>query len=253
MTAVIWWIRRDLRLHDNPALQAALDTGLPLLPLFILDPHLLTGRAEPRENFLLAGLAELDADLRRRGSRLVVRRGSPVQELARLCAEVQAQAVFALEDYSPYSRQRDEAVSQVAPLNLFTGVTVQHPAIVRKADGGPYTVFTPFSKAWKQLPMPKASVNIPDPLPPVLAVVSAPLPAPSTDPLFPPGEREALYRLESFLHGPVEQYADDRNRMDLEGTSALSPYFRFGMLSPRLAANRAMAVSQAAKTAELKR
>jgi len=69
----IWWIRRDLRLSDNPALQAAVADGRGLVPLFILDRHPIQFPAAKRQAFLLTGLRQLDADLRSRGSRLIVR------------------------------------------------------------------------------------------------------------------------------------------------------------------------------------
>ncbi len=108
MTA-IWWIRRDLRLTDNPALTAALATGGAVIPLFILDPKLLHGAraSEKRTAFLLGGLRALDADLRARGSRLVVRMGEPVTELARICVESGACAIFAERDHSAYAKSRD--------------------------------------------------------------------------------------------------------------------------------------------------
>ncbi len=153
MTAAIWWIRRDLRLTDNPALTSALESGGAVVPVFILDPALLNKPAPKRQAFLFAGLRALDEALRARGSRLILRQGHPQEELPRLAAECGAQSVFAAEDYSPYARRRDQAVARKLPLRLTGGVTVQPVLAVHKADGTPYTVFTPFSKAWKALPL----------------------------------------------------------------------------------------------------
>ena len=85
VTQIIWWIRRDLRLTDNQALAAALAQGEQVIPVFVLDPALLDSpyAGEKRLAFLFGGLRQLDADLRARGSRLVVRRGEPLAELAR--------------------------------------------------------------------------------------------------------------------------------------------------------------------------
>ena len=79
----IWWARRDLRLEDNQALNAALHEGSGVLPVYILDDCLLAKPAEKRHGFLLAGLRALDEDLRRLGSRLIIRRGDPLVELPR--------------------------------------------------------------------------------------------------------------------------------------------------------------------------
>jgi deoxyribodipyrimidine photo-lyase len=253
LPVTIWWIRRDLRLHDNPALQAALEMGGPVLPVFILDPHLLSREAFARQAFLFAGLRQLDADLRKRGSRLLLRRGEPAEVLSGLIQESGAATIFALEDYSPYARQRDAEVARLFPLKLLMGVTIYHPASVRKPDGGPYTVFTPFSKAWKALPQPGALRGTVDCLAPIPDLASEDIPSTVSSVIFPAGEEEALRRLDGFLGRAVSGYTDGRNRLDLEGTSTLSPYFRLGMLSPRAAARRVMDAAAEAPDAETRR
>jgi deoxyribodipyrimidine photo-lyase len=247
MTTTIWWIRRDLRLGDNPALHAALQGASQLIPLFILDPRLLRSPAQPRKVFLFAGLRRLDADLRQLGSRLVVRSGEPLEVLRKVVEESGSSRVFAAEDYSPYALRRDERIAQALPLTQTPGVMIRHPASVVKADGNPYTVYTPFSKAWKALSLPQGSIALPPPasLPLSGDLPSDALPESSPTPLFPPGEAEALRRLEHFCSGSIYAYADDRNRLDVEGTSVLSPYLRFGMLSPRQALAAALSARSA--------
>jgi deoxyribodipyrimidine photo-lyase len=246
MTAVIWWIRRDLRLADNPALRTALADGRPVIPFFILDPVLLKAPAPRRQAFLFAGLNKLDEELRRRGSRLVLRTGDPLEVLTRLVQETGAQAIYAAEDYSPYSRRRDERIARRLPLQHVIDSTVHHPSVVHKADGAPYTVFTPFSKAWKSLPLPGSVAWAPlERFPTAPGVASEALPGVAVSALFPAGEVAACRRLEAFLDGPVYTYGDGRNRLDLEGTSALSPYLRFGMLSPLQAARAARQAAEA--------
>ena len=249
----IWWIRRDLRLIDNPALQAALETGNLLLPVFILDPRLLASTAPTRQAFLFYGLRALDADLRACGSRLIVRSGEPLQALTQLVHETGAQAIYALEDYSPYARSRDARVAARLPLKLFVGTTVHHPELVHKADGSPYTVFTPFNKAWKALPLSSPAHRLPERLPSVPQVSSEDLPEADSPASFPAGEAEALRRLEDFLAARGDAYAEGRDRLDLDGTSTLSPYLRFGMLSPRLAVQRARQVADHSQNHAAKR
>ncbi len=266
MPTHIWWIRRDLRLTDNQALAAALADDAVGIPLFVLDDHLLAAPTvgAKRLAFLWQGLTTLDADLRSRGSRLIVRRGDPAIEIGRLLAETAATAVYAEEDYSPYARRRDASVAAAVPLHLVPGVTVRPADVVRKADGGIYTVFTPFSRAWKALPLPHRSDLLPAPerlAPPPAALVSLPLSdAIAASSLFPAGEAEAQRRLAAFVKAgvpvpddrnrpaPIARYADDRNRLDLAGTSGLSPYLRFGMISARecvVAGLEAMALGDA--------
>lgn len=246
-TVSIWWLRRDLRLGQNPALQAALENSQTVLPVYILDPVLLRRPAPNRQGFLFAGLRALDADLRARGSRLIVRAGTPLVELRRLLEESGAAVIYAVEDTSPYARRRDGAIARDLPLFLTGGSTVHPPGAMHKAEGGAYTVFTPFSKAWKSLPLGRfVTASIPSTFPPVPALESLAIPPGEAPPGFPAGEAEAQRRLAEFLAGPIFDYSRDRNRMDLAGTSELSPYFRFGMLSPREAACTAIAAARQA-------
>lgn len=245
MTIAIWWIRRDLRLTDNQALAAALARANHVVPVFVLDTSLLASPAvgSRRLAFLLSGLRQLDADLRRRGSRLVVRRGAPEQELAALRTEVGADAVYAEEDYTPYARRRDGRVAERVTLRLVGGATALPPRATVKNNGEPYTVFTPFSRAWKAVWETRAETPLPAPssIPTPEGVASVPLPAdpaPAPDTPFPSGEAEALRRLDAFTNGPeasVHHYIEKRDRLDLRGTSAISPYLRFGMVSARQA------------------
>jgi deoxyribodipyrimidine photo-lyase len=245
LETALWWIRRDHRLADNQALAAALAQTEIVIPVFILDPVLLGApdAGEKRVAFMFGSLRQLDADLRVRGSRLILRRGDPVEELAALMRETGARTIFAEEDYWPYGRQRDVRVAQTLSLNLTGGLTVHPAAAVRKADGTPYTVFTPFSRAWKALPFPQTRVALPTPprLPAFPVLQSLPIPTePTLSPgvPFPPDEAEAWRRLQAFVDGDnpvVHRYAQARDRLDQQGTSQLSPYLRFGMLSARQA------------------
>ncbi|MFM8319432.1 MAG: cryptochrome/photolyase family protein [Chloroflexota bacterium] len=263
---VIWWVRRDLRLADNPALQAALEAGGPsggVLPVFVLDSALLRSAyaGEKRLAFLFAGLRALDADLRRRGSRLLLRGGGApvVDELRRLVDESGAAQVFAEPDVSPYAAARDAAAGAALPMQWVGSPAVRPPGTVLKPDGTPYTVFTPFSKAWKALPgLPerlKAAAPAEIPTPAGFEGLSLP-----EHPALPPwvpfiaGEAEAQRRLYEFVRSErVYRYAEQRDRPDLDGTSQLSPYLRFGMLSPRQAAAVALQALAAAPGAEARR
>jgi deoxyribodipyrimidine photo-lyase len=261
MRIAIWWLRRDLRLSDNQALAAALAGADAVLPVFILDPVLLRSPyvALRRLAFLYEGLRQLDAGLRARGSYLIVRHGAPYEALAGLVGEIGAHAVYAEADYSPYAVWRDRQVAARVPLRLVGGLTVHAPETVVRADGTPYHVFTPFSRAWLALPAPTEDdlLSPPARVPTPPGVACATLPVVEPIPAFPAGEAEAHLRLMRFAgaaaevlghsitsdssaeeipsHPPIYQYAQLRDRMDLPGTSQLSPYLRFGMLSARQA------------------
>jgi deoxyribodipyrimidine photo-lyase len=244
MDITIWWIRRDLRLGNNPALKASLEQASRLIPLFVLDPALLNSpnTAPKRLAFLFDGLRQLDTELRTLGGRLILRQGKPVDVLSAVIRNSGARTIFAEADFSPYARRRDAEVAAQLPLVLIGGSTVSHPESVLKADGTPYIVFTPYLRAWRAVHHPTLASLIPKPkqisTPEDLA--SSPIPESPVDlaGYFPAGEGEALQRLHTFTGGtaaPIYQYSDSRNRMDLAGTSQLSPYLRFGMLSARQA------------------
>lgn len=248
MATAIWWIRRDLRLTDNQALAAALRYA-HVIPVFILDTVLWNSEwvGEKRLAFLLGGLRALEQSLRERGSRLILRQGHPLEVLTDLVKETNAAAILAEADYSPYARQRDAAVARSLPLCLMPGVSLYVPGEVLKQEGTPYVVYTPFSRACKALPQPTLADLFPAPTRLVSLHDTTSLAVPDTPELsaaapFRPGEEEAHRRLDAFVgqwRGPIAQYAGQRDRIDLDGTSTLSPYLRFGMVSIRQVAVKA--------------
>jgi deoxyribodipyrimidine photo-lyase len=239
----IWWLRRDLRLDDNEALFAAAQTGRLIVPVFIFDPTLLNGRnrSEPRQAFMQESLRSLAATIAERGGRLIVRRGHPAEELAKLVQETGATAVFAEEDYSPYARRRDERVAQRVPLHLVGSSAIRPPGTILKKDGTPYVVYTPFSRAWLGLPLPREGDlrPVPEQWHIIDGLPSGEIPTepalPDTVP-FPPSESEGLSRLASFIGDQAGAYDTARNMLGQQGTSRLSPYLRFGLVSARRAA-----------------
>ena len=239
MTA-IWWIRRDLRVADNQALAGALEESDQVIPLFILDPLLLGSEyvGQKRLSFLMAGLFSLHEELQARGSRLILRRGTPVDVLAQVIAESGATAIFAEADHSPYARVRDAQVAEQFPFHLAEGLTALPVGAVRKGNGEPYTVFTPFKRRWLSLARATSPIPAPACIPTPGGIAREEIIRPSALPGFPAGESEALDRLECFANvdgRAIFDYANERNRPDLAGTSQLSPYLRFGMLSARQA------------------
>lgn len=247
----IWWIRRDLRLTDNPTLHAALEAG-SVLPVFIFDPA-FDHSSPRRKDFLYEGLSSLDNELRERNSYLVTRHGKPMDVLKQLVDETKAATIFAEEDYTPYSRKRDSLIAKELPLELILGQTVHHPEFVKKADGKPYTIYTPYSKIWKSLLYEIKLYPAPEKINTPANIFSEPIPEFKKNELFPASEKEALGRLEKFIESKIYQYADQRNRIDLEGTSSLSPYLRFGMLGLRQAVSAAKQAQGQVRSADEKR
>ena len=239
----VLWFRRDLRLHDLPALADVLAAADEVVPLFVLDEALLRGRwpAPNRVAFLLGSLRALDEGLRARGSRLHLRRGRPAQVVPAFVAECGAEAVFVSRDYSPYGRWRDEAVARAlgrVPFRECPGVLIHEPEDVLKPDGTPYTVYTPFRKRWEALPR-RRLLGVPQriPTPDGLEAGAIPtnadlgLPAASAT-LLEAGEPAARQRLARFLATGLAHYAARRNDLGTPATSRLSQDLRWGLLSP---------------------
>ena len=234
MKTVIWWIRRDLRLHDNQALLTALSNSTSVIPLFILDPHLLNYEARARKSFLFESLDSLSSDLQQRGSRLIIREGEPILELQKFFLESASEMIFAEADYSPYAKKRDSGVAEVLPCEFVPGLTIHPPDSVQKADGTPYTIFTPYKNVWRSLPKPGIPFQAPIiPFPASIRLDSIKIPSYSPSTNFPCSESEAHDRFKDFFSNRLCSYEKDRDRMDINGTSGLSPYIRFGLISAR--------------------
>ncbi|WP_369170852.1 deoxyribodipyrimidine photo-lyase [Streptomyces sp. R28] len=246
----------DLRVHDNPVLVAALKDAERVVPLFVVDTGIRrTGFVVPnRAAFLADSLADLDAALRVRGGRLVVRVGDVVEETCRVATETGAEVVHLAGGVSRYAVRREERLrTELAGVRRELRVhdaslTAVPPGALTPAgkDKDHFAVFTPYFRRWEAfsvrgvLPAPDA-VRVPD-------VGSADLPGAaslasgSTSPGLPAGgESEARRRLRSWLAGPLSAYDDQHDDLAADATSRLSPYLHFGCLSPTELLHRARA------------
>lgn len=238
-TAVVLFTR-DLRVHDNPALAAAARVAESVVPLFVLDPLIQAG--PNRRRFLAESLADLRESLRQRGAELIVRRGDPVRQAIALAREVGADAIMMAADVSGYAQRRqrrlaEECARHRIALHLHPGVTVVPAGELRPGGGGPaYQVFTPYWRVWQQ-----AAWRPLAPTPRRLCLPDHPLSPgelPSTRPrggssaTAAGGEAAARRRLRDWLDD-LPEYAENHDRLAADGTSRLSPYLRFGCLSPR--------------------
>ena len=237
--ASIWWIRRDLRLRDNLTLQKALEDP-PVLPVYILDPLLLKNASERRLNFLFRNLHLLDRDLLSRGSKLIVRTGKPVEVLESLIGETGADQILAEEDFTPYARLRSVLAGSYLPLKLIQGQLGIHPLDLAKSSGKPYREFVPFKRNWLSTIDSFTEIQVPETIPSLLDITSEVIPSGEDERLFPPGEVAAQQRLELFLRKKVEFYHMNRDRLDLDGSSNLAPYLRFGVTGLRSSINHAI-------------
>lgn len=234
---------RDLRVEDNPVLTAARRTGSPVVPLFVLDDDLIARFAAPnRARFLLAALTELDAELHRLGSHLVIRRGDPVSETARLAREVGAASVHIAADVSAYSARRvrrlRERLTDCAVHVHGESITVVDPGAVRPSGGGDhFAVFTPYFRRWVEAHR-RPILPIPSDLgaPPVpagrLPTVADLCDGTGSPHLNVGGAITGRKLLHQWTSHAVHDYERLNDALDADATSHLSPYLHFGCLSP---------------------
>jgi deoxyribodipyrimidine photo-lyase len=242
------WLRQDLRLADNPALHAAAAAGRPVLPVYILD-EAAAGRwrmGGAHRWWLHHSLAALAADLAHLGAPLVLRQGDAASIIAELARAVGAREVHAGALVEPWARRQADAVARAlddgSTLVLHRASTLLDMDAVRTKSGGVYGVYTPFARACRAMGPPPE----PLPAPPRLTGVSAPsdhLDDWALRPTHPdwaggmrdtwtPGAKGGHARLQRFMAGAIDDYADGRNTPGQDLTSMLSPHLHWGELSP---------------------
>ena len=255
----IVWLRRDLRLSDQPALTAACEACSEVIPLFVFDEPLLQSHVfgSACVNFMLGCLEDLAASLASRGITLQWRRGEPVEEVVHVARAWRADAVYWNRDYEPAAIKRDRAVQQqLAQIGVVVRTFKDHVVFeaeeVRSATGEPMQRYSAYRARWwtkwqavqpAALPVPRllraekaASLPIPPPLPTASDLGYEPVTL-----WIEPGERSAQKRLRRFVEGPIHAYITERNLPAVDGSSILSPHFRFGTLSARAAVHAALA------------
>lgn len=239
----VLWFRRDLRLADHPALQAAAAAGEDgerprVLALFVLDPRLLAGGA-PRVAYLLRTVEALKKELHAHGGLLVLRTGDPAQVLPEVALEAGADEVHISEDFTPYGAARDARVERalgdrdIALVRTGSPYAVS-PGRVTKGDGDPYQVFTPFHTAWLDHGWRGPAQTDPDAIT-WRRLPSDELPAePEHGAALPgAGEAAAHQRWRDFLDDALAHYPQDRDRPDRDGSSRMSAHLKLGTIHPR--------------------
>jgi len=219
-----------------------------VIPVFVLDPYFFAperaAKLTRRMQFLLDGLAELASELAHLGSRLLLAAGKSHEVIPALARRFRVDQVVAQRWSEPFGRRRDERVEAGldVPFVLFEGETLAAPGTLRGKSGGPYTVFTPFARAFLRDVTIERPLARPSHLPPLPRDIELPaLPLPTCDDLgwarnaavVTGGETAGRARLAAFLAGCGERYHELRDRLDLAATSRLSADLKFGTLSPR--------------------
>ena len=239
--STLLWFRRDLRLHDLPALTDAAAADGEVLACYVLDPRLTATSGPRRLQFLYDSLRELRDAL---DGRLFVTTGRPEERIPALAKAVSATAVHVSADHAPFGRRRDDAVRDSLgdiPLHATGSAYLVSPGRLTKDDGTPYKVFTPYFRRWQDhgwhspAKTDATSARWVDPADATSAGAgkSEDLPDPGTELSLPAGEAAARKRWSDYVGGGLADYADDRNRPDLDTTSRMSAYLHFGNIHPR--------------------
>ncbi len=237
----ICWLRRDLRLNDHAALYHALNSGLPVLPIFIFDEHILgniQNKKDARLLFIHQTLLELKKELESIGSTLKMYYGHPESVWEEICNEYEVAEVYANRDYEPYAQERDQLIYELLKQKNITFHGSKDHVIfekneVMKDDGKPYTVFTPYSKKWKSLLRDEQARSY------ECNSLQANFLKHSTSRTI--SLKEIGFADFEFLYFPariirkkiIESYHETRDLPAVEGTSRLSLHLRFGTVSIR--------------------
>ena len=245
---VIVWFRQDLRLSDNPALDAAVRSGAPILPLYVLDD--VNAGAYPMGAASRWWLHQsLDALNESLNGGLVLLRGDAKSVVPQLARDIGARRIYWNRCYEPWRTKRDSSLksllrSEDISVRSFNGSLLLEPTDVLKADGTPYKVFTPFYK--KNYLSPEFPPREPLQRPADLTIFNGYagdalselglLPGipwyEEMASLWQPGEAGAKHRLSNFLAAGIDNYKEGRNRPDMKNVSRLSPHLHFGEISP---------------------
>ena len=247
----ICWMRRDLRLSDNAALYHALKSEYPVLVLFIFDELILnklTDKRDKRVNFIHQALVKVNDELMTKGSSLLVLHDDPLSAFAGICEKFNVREVYANHDYEPYATQRDTTIREFLTAGHILFHTYKDQVIfekseVMKSDGSPYTVYTPYSRVWKQKFLSVINDNFPSEkylenllkLPPFYLPSLEDIGFQKTDDVF----AEPAVNEDIVLH-----YHDTRNIPSTDGTSQLGIHLRFGTVSIRHLARLASHLNQ---------
>ena len=247
----ILWLRLDLRLADNPALEAAIKQGGPVVPVFLWSPEEEAPWAPGAASkwWLHQSLSALAARLYEAGSRLVIRRGPTLDTLREMAKEIGADAVFWNRRYEPAVLARDAKLKEALrddglTVESFNAALLHEPWTIENKSGKPFQVFTPFWKHCLTKPDPAAPLPAPQKIPaPAKWPKSLTLDELELEPKLPwaegmraawqHGEAGATSSLNRFRSKAFDDYSTQRNRPDVAGTSRLSPHLHFGELSPR--------------------
>lgn len=236
----IFWFRRDLRLHDNHGLFEALQSELPVLPVFIFDTDILdklNNRNDARISFIYSEIIKIKTILEKEGSSLKVLHAKPLEAFQKLIGEYDIQVVYTNKDYEPYAIQRDINVNNFLKKNGVDFYSVKDHVIfeeneILKDNGDPYTIFTPYCKRWKETIGDREINEYQSENKLHKLLIAEPFNLPELKDL---GFEKSAIEISSPIISEelISNYSKTRDLPAIEGTTKLGIHLRFGTVSIR--------------------
>lgn len=244
------WFRRDLRLEDNKALYEACLQSKQVIPVFVFDTNILNklkNKKDRRVSFIFETLFQLKNELNNLGSNLIILYGDPVIEIIKISLELNIKCLFTNNDYENYAKKRDSAISQILnskniDFKKYKDQVIFEENEILNNSGFPYSKFTPYKNAWlkkfelinldnykpnfKKL-IPKNKLKIQNNIDSIEKIFFE-----KTELFIQPGRTSAINTLNLFSN-KILSYDKNRDKIDFEGTSHISTYLRFGVISIR--------------------
>jgi len=237
----VFWFRRDLRLDDNLGLFRALESKFPVIPLFIFDEDILDNlpKKDPRVGFIHESLSKINDELNKIESSLLVKKGKTVAIWESIIQDFDVKEVFFNKDYEPYAIKRDLAISQLLETNKIKSFSFKDQVIfeemeITKADGLPYTVYTPYKNKWLEKYKSMAPVQEMDASILFSNFYKSNFSFPTLEQI---GFEESAIKVVPHNLKFVGNYHETRDFPALDTTSYLSPHLRFGTVSIRKLVN----------------
>jgi len=259
MKTSIIWLRRNLRLDDNKVIAKALEVSEQIFFTFVFDSNILShfpSKEDRRLSFIVAALELIDIELKKHGSGLIILYGDPENKIPELSAKLGVTHVFADEDFEPSSIKRDANIASIlaksgVKLQLVLDHLLIHPSKVAKADGSAYKVFTPYMRAYRSY------ISISDYCEYKYSfdgklgklgqeafskekILEKAGYIYKEDDIWIP--RNVLQVYDIFVKNKLHNYHNTRNNLAIRGSSKLSPYLRFGLISIRKCFKEALSI-----------
>jgi deoxyribodipyrimidine photo-lyase len=241
MKISVFWFRRDLRIEDNTALFHALNSGFPVLPVFIFDNNIINELKpdDARISFIYKQLNTINSKLEMHGCSLKIIRSNPFDAFEQLIKKFEILGVYSNRDYEPYAMMRDAEIENLLKekaihFHQFKDQVIYEKNEILKANGVPYTIYTPYKNQWlKKFSGKSPEIKLVGTLLNNLLKHTEKFPA-----IEEIGFRLSIVKVRDYILDDLVSYPQKRDIPSIDGTSFLGPHLRFGTISVRQIINQ---------------